>query len=68
MKDLGFAAGFFTGVALALSAFLILAAIAEGQQPNRISPDAARSGWGQSDGRVYRVTPVEVVPPQEPRL
>ena len=32
-----------------------------------ISQSVVEAGWGQSDGRVYRVTPAEVVPSQETR-
>lgn len=67
MTGPAFATGFFLGAGVMLGALLLMASIVDQAAPHRISPDAAKAGWGQSDGRVYRVTPAEVVPSQEPR-
>lgn len=56
-----------TGAAAMLGVILIMASIEQEKAPNYVDRDAAKAGWGQSDGRVYRVTPAEVVPSQEPR-
>lgn len=67
MTSPAFATGFFTGAAVMLGALLLMASIVQDQAPNYIDRDVAKAGWGQSEGRVYRVTPAEVVPSQEPR-
>lgn len=67
MTGPAFATGFFTGAAAMLGALLLMAAIVQDQAPNFISRGVVKAGWGQSEGRVYRVTPAEVVPSQEPR-
>lgn len=62
MTGTAFATGFVAGAVAMLAASIV-----QDQTPNFISRGVVKAGWGQSDGRVYRVTPAEVVASQEHR-